>query len=71
MLELNLFHFFIVGVQLVSLATLFAIKFNDIKHLDAKVSEVKNEIKCVSDRQLGHEGRIGKIEGRLNGTKNT
>lgn len=54
-------------ISIFSVIILAVIKFNDIKHIDAKVNWICSDIKEIKHKQFEHEGRISKVEGRLNG----
>jgi hypothetical protein len=46
------------------------IKFNDMKHLEAKIGELANDVKCgfqgITKDLLGYAERISTIEGYVN-----
>lgn len=53
-----------LGISLIQLVVLLTIKLNDIKHIENSVKDIKNTIKEISDRQINHECRISRLEGR-------
>lgn len=52
---------------LLTLAVVVLIKFNDMKHLEKDVTTIKDTMGDIQRRQIDHESRISRVEGRLNG----
>jgi hypothetical protein len=54
-----------------SLVYLFAVKVNNIDTIAATIEKmdktIESKLDIIATRQLEHEGRISKIEGRING----
>jgi hypothetical protein len=44
---------------------LLAVKFNDLKHVQKDLDEIKEDLKCFRDKFIRLDERVSKIEGRL------
>jgi hypothetical protein len=58
-------------VSITSLVYLIAVKFNHIdaiaKTLEKMDATIESKLDIIATRQLEHEGRISKLEGKMNG----
>jgi len=58
----------VIGViAIVNLIVLISIKFNDLRHLEKDVSELKTDFKHYVKKLYSLAQRVAKIEGKLNG----
>jgi len=54
-------------ISLFTLFYLFIAKIQNIKYIEKDVLEIKNKLGILEKRQVNHEGRLSRVEGRLNG----
>lgn len=54
-------------ILLINILFFVVIKFNDFKHLQEILYELKSEIKCMREIQIKHEAEINFLKGKLNG----
>ena len=57
----------LITITAVNIIASFAIKFNDLKHIQADIKRIWEEIMKLRDETANQGERISKIEGRLNG----
>lgn len=51
-----------------NVAMFIVIKFNDMKHLEDSLREIKESIKCLVEKEVQHGEKISEIEGRCTAT---
>jgi uncharacterized protein YoxC len=56
---------FSVIVAIANILILVAVKFNDLKHLQADLDEMKKDLKCVKDNFMKLDERVSNIEGKI------
>jgi len=55
-----------IVLMILQLIVLFAIKINDITHINKDLEELKDRLDEINKKLIEHEARISKIEGKLN-----
>ena len=56
---------FSITVAIVNITVLIAMKFNDLKHVQKDLDEIKEDLKCFRDKFIKLDERVSKIEGKL------
>jgi len=55
---------FSVSSAIVNVIVLLAVKFNDLKHVQKDLEEIKKSIDCIDKKLYKNAEKIGEIEGR-------
>jgi hypothetical protein len=63
----TIFGLVAVVINLGGLFVMVVVKFNDLKHLQQQVRDIKECIKDIKDKLINFESRISRIEGKLCG----
>ncbi|MCX7716502.1 MAG: hypothetical protein N2Z73_03705 [Endomicrobia bacterium] len=62
---------FVIFVGVIQIVILIAIRLNDIKHIEQRISELSKSLmerlNKIDDTLKDHERRLSRIEGKLNG----
>ena len=56
---------FSIFTAIINVAVLLAMKFNDLKHVQKDLDEIKTDLKCFRDKFVRLDERVSTIEGRL------
>ena len=57
----------LTGIMLINIIANFAVKFNDLKHVEIEIRKIWEELKILREETVGQGERVSHIEGRLNG----
>jgi len=60
---------FPITLMVIQLIILIAIRMNDIKHISDEIQGIKKVVDEINKKIMEHEGRIARLEGKLNGEK--
>ena len=55
-------------ITIINIIANFAVKFNDVKHIEEDVKKIWAEVKELKKETMKQGERISRIEGRLNGS---
>jgi len=55
-------------ITIINIIANFAVKFNDVKHIEEDVKKIWAEVKELKKETMEQGERISRIEGRLNGS---
>ena len=64
-MDFNVATIVAIGISLVNVIVLISIKFNDLRHLEKNVKEMKEDFKCYIKKLYNLAQRIAKIEGTI------
>jgi len=57
----------LTGITLINIIANFAVKFNDLKHIEIEIRKIWEELKILREETVEQGERVSHIEGRLNG----
>ena len=57
----------LTGITIINIIANFAVKFNDLKHIEIEIRKIWEELKILREEVIGQGERVSRIEGRLNG----
>jgi len=57
----------LTGITLINIIANFAVKFNDLKHIEIEIKKIWEELRILREEVAGQGERVSHIEGRLNG----
>ena len=57
----------LTGITLINIIANFAVKFNDLKHVEIEIKKIWEELRILREEVVEQGERVSHIEGRLNG----